>query len=239
MAEEALGLAEKAGEASAVSAARERRAALQKRLTYLTVTVDSSGAVPGLSVFRDGQAMPATELGIPVPVDLGSHEIRAQAQGRTPWSTAKTLTKEGETVTVTVPVLPSSEGTQAAPSSSQEVEGAPAAPGMRTTRKLALASAGLGVVGLGLGAYFGVNAISKKNTYEAHEGAGGQCVDATCQSESHDAYASGVWSTVAFVAGGALCATGAALWLFFPSSSTSVAPMAGPQTAGLIVRGGW
>jgi hypothetical protein len=183
--------------------------------------------------------MPAAGLDTPVPVDLGSHEIRAQAPGRKPWSTTQTLSQEAATVTVTVPVLTSSEETQPAPPSPETPEAATAAPGMSTTRKLALASSGLGIVGLGLGTYFALDAISKKNTYEAHEGSGGACADATCQSASHDAYASGVWSTVAFIAGGALCATGAALWFFFPSSSTSVAPMAGPQSAGLLVRGGW
>lgn len=104
---------------------------------------------------------------------------------------------------------------------------------------LALASAGAGVVALGVGTFLGIDAISKKNTYVAHEGAGGQCADPTCQSASHDAYTFGTWSTVAFAVGGALCATGAVMWLYFPDSSTGVAPMAGPQTAGLAVRGGW
>ena len=213
-----------AGDQAAAAAARQRRDALKKQLTYLTVTVAPDAAAPGLEVSRDGQKLPAAEWGMPVPVDPGPHEIAARAPRRTSWSATQAATQPGATIMVAVPVL------------EDESRPAPAVSGWRV---LGLASAGLGLVGLALGTGFTVEAASKKSTYQAHEGSGGQCADATCQSASHDAYASGTWSTVAFVAGGALCVAGGLLWFYAPGASTAVTPIAGPQTAGLAVVGGW
>jgi serine/threonine-protein kinase len=224
VAEEALDMAERAGDQAAAAAARQRRDALKKQLTYLSVTVSPDAAVPGLEVSRDGQKMPAAEWGTPVPVDPGPHEIVARAPGRTSWSTTPAATQPGTTIAIAVPVL--QDETKSAPS-------------MSGWRELGLASAGLGVVGLAVGGGFAVDAAWKKSTYQAHEGSGGQCADPTCQSTSQDAYKSGTWSTVAFVAGGALCAAGALLWFYAPGVSAAVTPVAGPQTAGLAVVGGW
>jgi hypothetical protein len=226
MAAEAQRLAQQTGDDAAAAAAGERRAALQKRLTYLTVTVAGGTGVAGLEILRDGEKVVPAEWGLAVPVDPGRHEIVAHAPGRKPWSTTQTLTEPGATVTVTIPELPdeATEGTSG---------------GMSTGRVLAIATAGVGVVGLGVGTYFAFDAISKKNTYLAHEGAGGQCADPTCQSASHDAFNSGTWSTVGFAVGGALCALGAVMWLYWPGTSTGVSPSVGPQSAGLELRGGW
>jgi hypothetical protein len=234
MADEALGLAERAGDASAATAARERRVALQKKLTYLNVTVPPAAAVPGLAITRDGQPMPQAEWGTPVPVDMGTHEVTAEAPGRPRWSVTRSLTEPGTTVTLTIPV-PGAETAVEAPPAPVPVTATHGS----TARTLGLASAALGVVGLGIGTALAVTASAKKHTYEAHEAPDGSCADATCQSESHAAFTAGTWSTVAFVAGGAFAAAGAYLWFFAPGGGTTVTPVAGPQSAGLAVTGGW
>ncbi|HEY3817788.1 MAG TPA: hypothetical protein VGL81_11480 [Polyangiaceae bacterium] len=227
MSEEALGLAERSGDGPAAMAASQRRDALQKQLTYLAVTVPPDAALPGLEIARDGQRMLAAEWGMPVPVDPGPHTVSAQAPGRAPWSSTQTLAAPGATVTVAVPVLVETSASEAA------------SPRMHGTRVVGLVTAGVGVVGLAVGAALALDAASQKSTYEAHEGPGGQCADLTCQTASHDAYAAGTWSTVAFLAGGAACAAGAFLWFYAPGASTGVAPAVGPHTAGLAFQGAW
>jgi hypothetical protein len=234
MADEALGLAERSGDAAAATAARERRAVLQKKLTYLNVTVPPAAAVPGLAITRDGQSVPQAEWGTPVPVDMGTHEVTAEAPGRPRWSATRSLTEPGTTVTIAVPAPGDETAAEAPPSPVPEPE-----THGRTARTLGLASAALGVVGLGIGTALAVTASAKKHTYEAHEAPDGSCADATCQSESHAAFTAGTWSTVAFVAGGALAAAGAYLGFFTPGGTTTVTPVAGPQSAGLAVTGGW
>jgi hypothetical protein len=224
MSEEALGLAERSGDEPAAVAARQRRDALQKQLTYLAVAVSPEAALPGLEIARDGQRMLAAEWGMPVPVDPGPHTISALAPGRMPWSSTPTVAAPGMTVTVTVPVL---------------VGASDSLPRTHGTRTIGLVVAGVGVVGLAVGSALAIDAASKKSTYERHEGPGGQCADLTCQTASHDAYRAGTWSTVAFAAGGAACAAGAFLWLYAPAASTGVAPAVGPRTAGLAIRGTW
>jgi hypothetical protein len=233
MAEEALGLAERSGDAPAAAAARARREDLQKRLVYLLVTVPPAAAVPGLAITRDGQPLPQAEWGTAVPVDPGAHEVTAEAPGRPRWSTTRSVTEPGATVTIAVPAPGDEKTADAGPVT-------PDAPSSWSTRRtLGIAGGALGVVGLGIGTALAVTASAKKHTYEAHEAPDGSCADATCQSESHAAFTAGTWSTVAFLAGGALVAAGGVLFFSAPGVSATVTPVAGPQSAGLALSGGW
>jgi serine/threonine-protein kinase len=94
---------------------------------------------------------------------------------------------------------------------------------------------GAGIVGVGLGTFFGLRASSKWS--DAKE----KCTDYPfgCGAEGTDLRASaqsaGNVSTVAFVAGGALLATGLVLYFTAPSKKESVAINMGPQS--LFVQG--
>jgi hypothetical protein len=113
-----------------------------------------------------------------------------------------------------------------------------------TAHTLGLVAGGLGIVGLGLGTAFAVDASSKKSSYQQHE-TNGHCSDPQCATLSQSALSSANVSTVAFIAGGVLLATGAVLWLTAPAApaesteGTGVAfvPMAGPDGVGAGVWG--
>jgi hypothetical protein len=105
-------------------------------------------------------------------------------------------------------------------------------------RAVGYVAGGLGIVGLGLGAIFGVTALGAKS--DAHCDANDECDPAKLA----DARSSATLATVGFVAGGALLAGGAALVLFAPSRSSSsarldAAPSVSQNTAGLLLRGRW
>lgn len=84
-------------------------------------------------------------------------------------------------------------------------------------RYLGYGLAGAGVVGLGIGAFFGLSAIQKKN--DANCSADGFCDPGT----RGDALDAARVSTIAFIAGGVLAAGGVALIILAPSSRASSA----------------
>jgi hypothetical protein len=119
-------------------------------------------------------------------------------------------------------------------------------PQTEPTRSSPLKTAGLvvgavGVAGLGVGAVFGILAISKNSSANNdHCGAafgGTNHCDPTGISLRSDAVNFGNVSTISFIAGGVLAAGGASLWLFAPSTSVQAGPTVGDGGAGLTVRG--
>jgi hypothetical protein len=233
--EEAETLAERAGDAPAAQLAKERRAELEPLLCYLTVAVPEYAVVQGLVVARDGHKLPQAAWNTPVPVDPGEHEVVASAPGRKTWTSTQAVTGAGVRISVTIPVL-QEEG--AAADGLQD-----AAPAGGTRRTLAIVSGGVGLIGIGVGTYFGLKAMSKQDDYEKHRGADGRCLDIECETLSEEAHDAGTLSTIGFAAGGALLATGTVLWLTAPadgeSTSAGLTPVLGAQVTGLQMRGAW
>ena len=93
------------------------------------------------------------------------------------------------------------------------------------------AVAGTGVIGLGVGAIFGLRAVAKKD--EAN------CIENVCDGPAlAEANSAAKISTIGFVAGGALVTGGALLVLFGPKSSPVQARLdVGPASASLDLSG--
>ena len=241
------------GQLARESVARKRAAALEPRLSKLTIEVPRS--VAGLEVRRNGEVLGASAWNSPIPVDPGSYTVEASAPGKKKWSTLVTVGRNGATVTVAIPTL--EERGQPPPPSAAPADGATAgtdtaappssaAPSsgesMSVERTVALALGGAGLVGVGIGSFFGLRSIAKHSDYET------LCAGNPCPAAAgplHDqAVAAGNASTVAFVLGGALIAGGAVLWLVAPQPASSsvalrVAPAVGPSAAGAMVAGAW
>jgi tetratricopeptide (TPR) repeat protein len=100
---EAASVAERARRPEQAKEAKRRQTALEAKLTRLTVRVSSE--VPGLRIRRDETDLAQGMWGSPVPVDPGSHEIRAEAPGREPWTKSVDVSTPGETTTVEIPEL--------------------------------------------------------------------------------------------------------------------------------------
>jgi hypothetical protein len=105
-----------------VQFAQEHLAALEPKLSYLTVVVPVASDVPGLDVRVDGVPVHRAARGVSTPVDPGSHTVEASAPGRKPWSQPITIPEDATNVTVLSPtlepssptVVPASEPSQAA-----------------------------------------------------------------------------------------------------------------------------
>jgi hypothetical protein len=194
-----------------VQYARERLAALSGRLSR--VAVISSSTTAGLEVRLDGTALDHGALGTMLPVDPGEHRIEATAPGKQPWSRSVSVARGPSEQTITVPPLadvaePTTEETHA------PVAPAPVAParGGGITRPLAYGLGAVGIVGLGVGAVFGVRTITKKNEADDGECAGSFCSPRGLDLYS-DAHTASTTSTIAFVVGASALAISAVLLL--------------------------
>jgi hypothetical protein len=238
------------GQLARESVARRRASALEPRLSKLTIAAPAS--VAGLEVRRNGEQLGSIVWNNPIPVDPGNYTIEAAAPGKKPWSTVAKVGSNGAAVTVAIPAL--AEGDDVAPSPPETADAADHSNGVgrpRWAAAFALGLGGAGVVGVGIGSYFGLRSIAKHSDYE------NLCTRGLCAPAAgplHDqAVAAGNVSTVAFLVGGALIAGGTVLWFAAPRSGgpdvapqarspvsrLRIAPALGTESAGAIVAGGW
>jgi serine/threonine-protein kinase len=239
-----------AGQAPRAKVADQRAAALEPKLSKLTIVAPKD--VTGLEVRRNGELLGGVLWGNAIPVDPGSYTIEASAPGRKKWSSVTTVGPNAAQVTVTIPelavadappapapavVAPAASPAQASPSPDADTHSRG-----QTQRTVALITAGAGLVGVAVGSVFGVESFSKHSTYTS-ECQGTQCTAAGV-SDHDSAVSAGNVSTIAFVAGGALVAVGGVLWFTAPkgapaSTAVRVTPLVGSATAGLSLGGGW
>jgi hypothetical protein len=119
-------------------------------------------------------------------------------------------------------------------------ESSPSA-GMGTQRVLALAAGGLGVVGVGVGAIFGILTKSKldQSNSQGCDASTNHC-NQTGASLRRDAQNDASISNIAFIVGAVALAGGAALWFTAPSpSSPSVGAAITPGGGAFSVEGVW
>jgi hypothetical protein len=216
----------------------KRKNELEARIPRLVVRL-APGSPPGAAVSRDGVALGPATFGLPLPVDPGPHHIEVTAQGRAPRSYDVTA-EEGRGVELLVepgPALPGGE--PAAPPAGV----APAKPAARSDssggdlRLVGYVTAGVGIVGLGVGAVTGLMAFDRKQTIVDTCDKLGERY--SCPSEGVDAADSGktlaTVSSIATISGLALAATG--LVLVFTSSKDGPAVTATVLPSGGMISG--
>jgi serine/threonine-protein kinase len=244
-------------ERSRVASARADR--LQAGLSKLTIRVPSETArLASLHVTRDGVAVANGLLGVAIPVDPGKYHVVASADGHqsfegdleVPAGESKAL--EIPDLQVVATVEPSPLGAPPA-SATNAQEGTPSAapprnpePGASSSAKTGLrvpayVTGALGVVGLGIGSYFGVKAIAKNSDAESHCPRGNLCDDAQGEALTHEAKNAAVASNIAFGVGAAFVIAGVVLYLSGEPAEQSgrfeLHPLASRDLAGLAFAG--
>lgn len=207
-----------AGQKERESAAKERATRLEDKLCRLTIEVTPQ---QGLAVSRDGDVVGTGQWGIALPVDPGPHAVEAKAPAMQPWSTSFTMSSCPATKSVAVPTLTPVPPSPAEPIGPPPLEkpaesrgAGPKPPARNPTRAVVtVSSLGLGVVGLGLGSYFGLRALSLRDQSNQD----GRCDSSGCDDRGialrDDSRSFGTAATIAFISGAALIALGAVLWL--------------------------
>jgi len=213
---EAIPLARASGSKVRQDLAIERAQALESRLSTLTIRAMAGSDSAALEIRRDGVPVLPAELGSPIPVDPGTHVVEASAPGKRPWTSKLEITKDATKLEVEVPALsadlPASPAAAAALKPVTEVPPDSGARSGSTQKTTAVVVGAAGVVGLGLGAVFGLLASSEWQDAKDHCTAYPYGCDAKGLDLHSSAQSKATVSTVAFVAGGAALAAGAVLW---------------------------
>jgi hypothetical protein len=212
---EARTLAQRGNQQERADMAAQHATELEPKLSRLTINVVKPA--PGLEVKRDGAAVGDGAYGVAVAVDSGKHTIEASAPDRKPWTGEVTVGDGADQKTFEVPELllapkpPPGSGTTVV----EEKRG----PG-RTIAGLVIA--GVGVVALGVGTGFGIEALGKNSDSNANGNCGADGLPNDCNSTGvglrDDARTFGNVSTVLIVVGGVAVVAGLVVWLTAPSS---------------------
>jgi hypothetical protein len=177
---------------------------------------DPTGAdLSDVKVTMDGDVLADHLDGSALVVDPGQHTFTFQTPGQ-PTVEKQLVVREGE--------KERSEAIQFGTPTGDDVNHpteTAGSGGKKTQKIIAVVVAGVGVAGLGVGGAFGIMAISKKN-HAQDLCSTPQCNDAAGSQAWSDAKKVGNISTVGFIAGGVLLATGAVLWFTAGPSHTQV-----------------
>jgi hypothetical protein len=211
------------GQVERQTMAHNRAAALQPKLSHVTINVPPASRVPGLVVERDGVAVGAAQWGLSIPVDPGAHTVKAHAPSKKDWESTLNVAADASAQALSVPELENAPVTQQTPTTAPR----PLNRGLRTGAYVSFGVSGVGAV---LGTVFGLRAISKNNASNSSDNCRGDTCLASGTSLRNDARSAGTLSTVAFAVSGAALATGVVL--FFVSSKRGEAPATSPLSAG-------
>jgi hypothetical protein len=226
---EVLTFAQRDGRQDRVQYAKERIAAVEPRLSRLKIELAPGADAPGLEISLDGKVVGRATLGVAIPVDPGPHEIAALAPGKRPFKSTAVAPEGPGKVAVLIPALEDAPAEAAAPAAPVAVGASPTAdrPASdgKTQRTVAYVLGGAGIVGIGLGAVFGLNAISKNDESNENGCVGNDCTPDAAELRK-DAQSAGTISTVAFALGGAALAGGVVLLLTAPHGKSESAPTA-------------
>lgn len=213
---EAAGRAAREGREDFEKIAKTRAAELEPKLAKLRIE-----APIGVRVSQDDVDIPPAALGSELPIDPGTHTLRASANGKQPW-TQKITVEPARATRVTIPALVDNPAAAAPP---------PEAPHATESvmRPLGYGLGVVGVVGLGLGAVTGGIAISNNNKAKSACPDPGPCSDSSARDHADSARTAATISTIGIIGGGVLLATGVTLVLLSPSDKTNAALRVSPQ----------
>jgi hypothetical protein len=230
--------------------ARKQANTLAHRLSFLQLDLKAAGEVTEVAV--DGASLSRDQWRVPFPVDPGDHALTFGAAGHKTRSQTVAVSAPG-TMRVAVEALeaeaPASSGdaspapAPSAPAPAAQSEPLPdqgAAPAPHASRLPGWIVGGVGVAALGVGAGFGLSALSLKSDADK------QCPNKQCTTAGEksisDAKTAATISTVGLIAGAVGVGVGAWLILRVPSSSTAstqITPYVAADRAGLAWQGTW
>jgi len=251
------GIAQKSGndkDRARAELATKRAQTLEARLAHISVRLAPGNTTKGLVVRRDGQPVEGASLGVALPVDAGTHHVEASAPGYLSWRIDIGIV-DGASVPIEVPALvpepkPPAASERLVKDPAAQAAADDAARQRRKDRQItALVIGGVGVVALGVGSVFGIDALaktsdSKKDPYLCSD-------DGACPSEDgvallEDARRSARTADLLIGAGLIAAGAGVALWFTAPrapeegglaASSARLTPSVGSGALGLVVSG--
>jgi hypothetical protein len=227
--------------------ANERIAAIEPRLSYLTISVPDESRVDGLALTRNGFAVDPVLWNRAIPVDGGSYVIAGHAPGHEEWSTKVEVPKESGKISVEVPrfkdikklIAPDPTATKTEPEPLDEEEPTPAPSMFTTKRKIAVGVAGLGVAALAVGVVMGIQAKGfEDDAYALCPNPATPCADGDRATELTDkGHSRALVANISYGVGAAALIGAGALWFLGAPTNTeatvALTPRAGAGTAAI------
>jgi hypothetical protein len=221
----------------------------QAQPTIVFEVKDGAGAdLRVVKVSIDNTVLAEQLDGTAMRVDPGSHVFTFEVAGQAPVK-QELVIREGEKdrrekVVLGAPPPPPPAPPPPAPTQPPQ-PGDGAHGGWSTLRTAGAVTAGAGVAGLVVGAAFGLMASSKWSSAQNECQSATSCANYAQAVSDHDATTTyATISTIGFIAGGALAAGGAVMFLLggnsaaeSPQPAVSVAPAVAPGVASLSLRG--
>jgi tetratricopeptide (TPR) repeat protein len=217
---DALALARRDGEADRRAVAERHLAALEPKLSRLTLRISRDvAATRGLAISRDGIALAPAAWGFAAPVDPGVHHVEARAPGKRAWAREFTVAGDGAVVEVAVPALVD------APAAS---DARPPERGTSARTFVGWSLVGAGAVAIAVGAVFGVRALTEQSSADATCPTRA-CNDSDALSANGSAQSAALVADVALPLGAATSAAGVIVLLTArhePKPAVALAPFA-------------
>ncbi len=226
----------------ALADAASELASLTPKIPSITVRLE--GAAPAeVQVQIDGVPVAEPLLGEARPVNPGPHQVAGQrAAERTAVdlvlaeAESKPAVLHFQSVPVANPAAAAPRAAVASDSVTSPDSPSSSNASLGQQRIAALIAGGAGVVGVGIGAVFGLK--SKSDHDEATKAcASTQCSDPQGVSAGNDARSAGNISTVAMIVGGVALAGGAVLWFTAPRSNAEPSARVGVGVGSLQLQG--
>jgi hypothetical protein len=237
---EIASLARQSGSKEREDLAEQKSKALEPKLSKLSINLHPDADGSALTISRDGTTMSAAELGVAIPVDPGKHEVTVTAPGKEKWSTSVDVGEGGQTETVEIPLLADSGNGSGNGTVGASAAGGATAPTVdesndgSTQRVLGIVAGGIGLVGVGVGTFFGLQASSNWSDAKKECASYPYGCSAKGISLKDDAASQATLSTVGFIVGGVGLAAGAVLFFTAGSGKTeTVAVGIGPSSVSI------
>jgi hypothetical protein len=215
--------------------AHDRIAAIEPQVSKVKVVLPAGITPKDVVVKIDGNKI-APENFSEMPIDTGEHNVEVSQAGKKPWT--DTIHVQIGTYPIEVPELTSAKEEAAKPITTTTTVPLGQSRANPTYRIVGGVAVGVGVVGVVVGSIFGLSARSKRD--EAREicraNDAKQCHNEAGLDVWRDASSAGTISTVGFILGPALIATGVVLWVIAPTTPVltgSVDPNGRGGTIGL------
>ncbi len=222
-----LAKAKQANNTGRIEFATEHLAAIEPRLSKVTLQLDPPAAsLTGLVVKWDGEQLGAAALGVALPVDPGEHSLRVEAPGKKPFEKKVTIVGDAKRETIQIPSLedlPTSDG--------QRSEG-------RGWTPWAIGGAGV----IFLGGFVGARVVVAGAQADRRDFCGAQRASSGCVGDDHVSKIQ-TWGAISYVSGALAVAgigTGVYLLLKAPSSdhgSVGIGPAVVSGGTGFSIQG--
>ena len=213
-------LATKAGDTGRADYAQKHAAALEP-LPALQLRVAAELGLKEVKI--DEQAIGIAALGNTIPLDPGPHTL-ALSTDTQHWTQSIVVPTSGiATVEIALPA----QAIETAPPVTETTKRSP-------LRPVGIVLAGIGVAGVAVGGIFGAIAIGDKSTVNQHCMSPPLC-DADGLKAADAAHTNALVSTIGFIAGGVLLATGVTLFILGKPKVTTSARIVPTATGAMLV----